>query len=171
LLDWTEGFGMVTKTCDLVERMKAIPDPRRRGRNLKHRLEDIRVLGFLGTLAGGDDFVEIADWAADNRAFLGTFLEVPHGNPPHAALNGVFALGRADALQAVLLPWLLERRGLPGDWVHVDGKTLRHTRRASAGLGAPCTWSAPGPAKPASPWGRWPWRPSPMRSPPCPPPS
>jgi hypothetical protein len=28
-------------------------------------------------------------------------------------------------VQAVLLPWLLERRGVPGDYVHLEGKTLR----------------------------------------------
>jgi predicted transposase YbfD/YdcC len=39
-------------------------------------------------------------------------------------------------LQEVLLPWLLERRGLPGDWLHLDGKTLRHTRRATPKLKA-----------------------------------
>ena len=68
---------MVTQTCDLVERLLTIPDPRRQCRNLKHRLVDILVLGFCGTLAGCDDFVEIADWATDNAEFLGTFLELP----------------------------------------------------------------------------------------------
>lgn len=28
------------------------------------------------------------------------------------------------------------RRGLPGDWIHLDGKTLRHTRHNAKGLGA-----------------------------------
>src|SRR5262249_36825067 len=32
--------------------------------------------------------------------------------------------------------WLLERRGLPGDWVHLDGKTMRRTRREARQLGA-----------------------------------
>jgi hypothetical protein len=36
----------------------------------------------------------------------------------------------------VLLPWLLERRGLPGDWIHLDGKTLRHTGRPTPKLKA-----------------------------------
>jgi predicted transposase YbfD/YdcC len=31
---------------------------------------------------------------------------------------------------------LLERWGLPGDWIHVDGKTLRHTGRSSPKLKA-----------------------------------
>ena len=60
---------MVTQTCDLVERLKAIPDHRRQCQNLKHRLHDILVLGFCGTLAGCDDFVEIADWATRRHPF------------------------------------------------------------------------------------------------------
>ena len=127
---------MVVKTCDLVERVKKISDPRRQCKNLKHRLEDIIVMGFLAVLADCDDFVEIADWATDNQAFLGTFLELPHGIPSHDTFNRVFAMLKTATLQAVLLPWLLERRGLPGDWIHVDGKTMRGTRRKSKKLGA-----------------------------------
>jgi predicted transposase YbfD/YdcC len=127
---------MVPLTCDLVERLMAIPDHRRQCRNLKHRLVDILVLGFCGTLAGCDDFVEIADWATDNVEFLRTFLELPNGIPSHDTFNRTFTTVKPAALQAVLLPWLLERRGLPGDWVHLDGKTMRHTRRNATGLGA-----------------------------------
>jgi predicted transposase YbfD/YdcC len=127
---------MVPLTCDLVERLMAIPDHRRQCRNLKHRLVDILVLGFCGTLAGCDDFVEIADWATDNVEFFRTFLELPNGIPSHDTFNRTFTTVKPAALQAVLLPWLLERRGLPGEWVHLDGKTMRHTRRNATGLGA-----------------------------------
>jgi predicted transposase YbfD/YdcC len=131
-----EGLLMALLACDLVDRAKTIPDPRRQCRNLKHRLHDIVVLGFCGTLADCDDFVEIADWAADNVTFFRTFLELPHGIPSHDTFNRVFATVQPALLQEVLLPWLLERRGLPGDWVHIDGKTMRHTRRDSKNLGA-----------------------------------
>src|SRR5580658_5638095 len=131
-----KGFPMVTTSCDLVERLKTIPDHRRQCLNLKHHLADILVLGFCGTLAGCDDFVEIADWATDNAAFFGTFLELPNGIPSHDTFNRTFTTVKTATLQAVLLPWLLERRGLPGDWVHIDGKTMRHTRRNSKNLGA-----------------------------------
>jgi predicted transposase YbfD/YdcC len=127
---------MITMTCDLVERLTTIPDHRRQCQNLKHRLVDILVLGFCGTLGGCDDFVEIADWATDNAEFFRTFLELPHGIPSHDTFNRVFSSVQPAAFQAVLLPWLLERRGLPGDWIHVDGKTMRHTRRNSQNLGA-----------------------------------
>jgi predicted transposase YbfD/YdcC len=127
---------MVEKTCELVARVKLIPDPRRQCLNLKHRLEDILVLGFCGVLAGCDDFVELAEWAQLNSTFFSTFLELPNGIPSHDTFNRVFALVKTTTLQDVLLPWLLQRRGLPSDWIHLDGKAMRHTRHAGKGLGA-----------------------------------
>jgi len=127
---------MTALTCALVERLQTIPDPRRQGENLKHPLVDIIVLGFCGVLAGCDDFVEIADWGNVNEGFFRSFLELPYGIPSHDTFTRVFALLQPATLQEVLLPWLLERRGLPGDWIHLDGKTLRQTRRRSQRLKA-----------------------------------
>ncbi len=123
-------------TCALVERLETIADPRRQGENLKHRLVDIIILGFCGVLAGCDDFVEMAEWAQFNEVFFRSFLELPHGIPAHDTFTRVFAMLKPAPLQEVLLPWLLERRGLPGDWIHLDGKTLRQTRRTTPQLKA-----------------------------------
>jgi predicted transposase YbfD/YdcC len=127
---------MPALTCALVEKLETITDPRRQCANLKHPLVDIIIVGFCGVLGGCEDFVEIAEWAKGNEAFLRTFLELPHGIPAHDTFNRVFALLKPTTLQAVLLPWLLERRGLPGDWIHLDGKTLRHTGRTTSKLKA-----------------------------------
>ena len=127
---------MAAMTCALVERLETIADPRRQGENLKHRLVDIIILGFCGVLAGCDDFVEMAEWAKVNEAFFGSFLELPHGIPAHDTFNRVFTMLTPALLQEVLLPWLLERRGLPGDCIHVDGKTLRQTGRTTPKLKA-----------------------------------
>jgi predicted transposase YbfD/YdcC len=131
-----EGWDMPTKTCALVERLQTIPDPRRQCENLKHPLVDIIMLGFCGVLAGCEDFVEIAEWGKEHETVLGTFLELPHGIPSHDTFNRVFAVLPPTTLQEVLLPWLLERRGLPGEFVHLDGKTLRGTRCKSQKLKA-----------------------------------
>jgi len=127
---------MPALTCALVEKLETIADPRRQCANLKHPLVDIIIVGFCGVLGGCEDFVEIAEWAKGNEAFLRTFLELPHGIPAHDTFTRVFAMLKPTTLQEVLLPWLLERRGLPGDWIHVDGKTLRHTGRSSPKLKA-----------------------------------
>lgn len=127
---------MVAKSSELVEKIKAIPDPRRQCKNLKHKLEDIIVLGFCGVLAGCDDFVEIELWTNHNSEFFHSFLELPNGIPSHDTFNRVFSMLRPTALQEVLVPWILERRGLPGDLIHLDGKTMCNTRCKAKGLGA-----------------------------------
>jgi predicted transposase YbfD/YdcC len=120
---------MPAMTCALVERLQTIADPRRQCENLKHPLVDIIIVGFCGVLGGCDEFVEIAEWAKVNEVFFRSFLELPHGIPAHDTFNRVFAMLKPTTLQEVLVPWLLERRGLPGEWIHLDGKTLRHTGR------------------------------------------
>jgi predicted transposase YbfD/YdcC len=127
---------MPTMTCALVERLQTIPDPRRQGENLKHPLVDIIILGFCGVLAGCEDFVEMAEWAKVHEAFFRSFLELPHGIPAHDTFNRVFAMLKPTTLQEVVVPWLSERRGLPGEWIHLDGKTLRRTRCAARQLKA-----------------------------------
>jgi predicted transposase YbfD/YdcC len=125
---------VVQKVCDLVERLAVLPDPRRQCANLKHQFVDVLVLGLCGVLADCDDFVQIAAWANLHLDFFRTFLELPNGIPSHDTLTRVFALAKPATLQSVLVPWLQQRRGLPGEWIHLDGKAMRRTRRASTGL-------------------------------------
>jgi predicted transposase YbfD/YdcC len=80
--------------------------------------------------------VELATWGHLHEAFLRTFLELPHGIPSHDTFTRVFALLPPATLQAVLVPWLLERRGVPGEWIHLEGTTLRRTRCQSQKLKA-----------------------------------
>jgi predicted transposase YbfD/YdcC len=127
---------MPPMTCPLVEQLQTIADPRRQCANLKHPLVDVIMLGFCGVLAGCEDFVEITTWGKLNEAFVRTFLELPHGIPSHDTFTRVFAVRPPATVQAVLVPWLLERRGVPGEWVHLDGKTLRRTRCQSQKLKA-----------------------------------
>src|SRR5262245_58834969 len=119
---------MPTMTCALVERLQTIPDPRRHGEKLNHPLVDIIIVGFCGVLAGCEDFVEIAEWAKVHAAFFRSFLELPPGIAAHDTFTRVFAMRKPATLQAGLLPGLLERRGLGGEWSHLDGNTRRRTR-------------------------------------------
>ena len=118
---------MPPMTCALVEQLQTIADPRRQCENLKHPLVDIIIVGVCGVLGGCEDFVEIAEWAKVNEVFFRSFLELPYGIPAHDTFNRVFAMLKPTPLQEVVLPWLVERRGLPGEWIHLDGKTLRQS--------------------------------------------
>lgn len=127
---------MPAKSCALVERLQPLVDPRRQCANLKHPLVDVIMLGFCGVLAGCEDFVELEAWGQEHAEVLSTFLTLPHGIPSHDTLTRVFAVLQPQALPTVLLPWLAERRGEPGEFVHLDGKTLRGTRGKSQKLKA-----------------------------------
>lgn len=127
---------MPPMTCPLVAQLQTIADPRRQCANLKHPLVDVIMLGLCGVLAGCEDFVGITTWGKLNEAFVGTFLELPHGIPSHDTFTRVFAVLPPATGQSVLVPWLLERRGGPGEWIHLDGKTLRRTRCQSQQLKA-----------------------------------
>jgi predicted transposase YbfD/YdcC len=131
-----EGLAMAAKTCALLQQLQALPDPRRPGKNLKHRLDELLLMGFCAVVAGANDCVEIAVWANRHLDFLRTFLDLPNGVPSHDTFSRVLALVPPATVQGVVLPWLEERRGLPGALVHIDGKTLRSTRHRSAKLGA-----------------------------------
>ena len=122
---------MPPQRCALVARLETIVDPRRPGANLKDRLVDIIIVGLCGVLAGGEDGVEMVEWAKVHEVFFRSFLELPHGIPAQDTCTRVFAMLKPATLQEVLLPWLLERRGVPGDWIHLDGQTLRQTRRTT----------------------------------------
>jgi predicted transposase YbfD/YdcC len=126
---------MAEMTCGLWETLQVLPDPRRQCANLKHPFPDILVLGFCGTLAGCDDFVESAAWASEHHDLLRSFLALPNGIPSHDTLTRVFAMVSPRALQEVVIPWLQERRGLPGKLTPSDGKVMRRTRRKASGLG------------------------------------
>jgi predicted transposase YbfD/YdcC len=129
------GETMTTKTCGLWEALQPLTDPRRQCANLKHLFHDILVLGFCGTLAGCEDFVELAAWASEHEASLRTFLALPNGIPSHDTFNRVFALVSPRVLQEILVPWLHQQRGLPGSLVHIDGKAMRRTRSKAGKLG------------------------------------
>jgi predicted transposase YbfD/YdcC len=127
---------MAEKRCELLEQLQALPDRRRPGKNLKHRLDEVVMMGFCAVLAGANDCVEIATWAGRHLDFLRTFLDLPNGVPSHDTFSRVLALVPPATLQGILLPWLQKRRGLPGELVHLDGKTMRSTRHRAAHLGA-----------------------------------
>ena len=127
---------------ELVEALKAVPDPRRQCQNLRHPLADVLALGFCGVLCGCDDFVEIEEFARSKVDFFRRFLALPHGVPSHDTFRRVFQAVQPQALQQCLIAWLHDMRqasaGGPtaGEVVAIDGKTLRRTFDRARGLGA-----------------------------------
>ena len=138
--------------------LEAVPDPRRRCKNLRHPLVDVLVLGFCGVLCGCDDFVEIEAFGRPKEHFFRRFLELPNGIPSHDTFRRVFQAVCPQALQGCLISWLKELVKRPtagrGRGHAIDGKTLRRTLTGPGW--ARCTLVSAWASANGLPWGRWP---------------
>ncbi len=56
----------------LLERLEALKDPRQ-ARKVLYPLREIMLLTLAATIAGADDFVEVALWGREHLTFLRRF--------------------------------------------------------------------------------------------------
>lgn len=109
----------------LKEKISGISDPRRtRYGNVRHKLEDIIVIGLCMVICGGEDFVAMEDFGKEREEFLRKFLELPNGIPDSDTFRRVFEKINPGELSECLVNWLNEE--LPERCViSVDGKTIK----------------------------------------------
>ena len=109
----------------LKEKISGISDPRRtKYGNIRHRLEDIIVIGLCTIICGGEDFAAMEDFGKVREDFLRKFLELPNGIPDSDTFRRVFEKLNPEELSECLVNWLNEE--LPERCViAVDGKTIR----------------------------------------------
>lgn len=119
----------------LLDHFALIEDDRETWR-VAHPLPEVLLLVVCGTIAGGDDFEDIADWGEDNLAFLRRFLPYHHGVPGARWLSmlmnridpGLFA----DCFQS----WAASLRPDAPELVAIDGKTSRGSHDRDRGRAA-----------------------------------
>ena len=66
----------------LKGQIKNIHDPRRTSYgNIRHKLEDIIVIGLCTLICGGEDYADMEEFGIEREEFLRQFLELPNGIP------------------------------------------------------------------------------------------
>ena len=76
---------------ELKEEIKNISEPRRtRYGNIRHKLEDIIIIGLGTVICGGEDFVDMEEFGKSRQEYLGKFLELPNGIPDSDTFRRVF---------------------------------------------------------------------------------
>ena len=88
----------------IVEHFQSLEDPRIE-RSKKHRLIDILVIALCTLLSGGEGFQDMELFGKSKRAWLQTFLALPHGIPSHDTFGRVFARLNPRRFQACFLAW------------------------------------------------------------------
>lgn len=108
----------------LKDGVKEITDPRRSWGNLRHRLEDILIIGLCSVICQGEDFEDMELFGTERKEWLGKFLELPNGIPSSDTFRRVFERVDPQELSKWLNNWLEAERKSGERLVSVDGKTI-----------------------------------------------
>lgn len=122
------------KIIELKESLIRIEDPRRTDRgNIRHKLEDIIIIGLCTMIGNGEDFEDMEDFGKERETWFRQFLELPNGIPDSDTFRRLFERLNPEALSECLYDWLANNRK-EGSVIAVDGKTIRgssnHAHRA-----------------------------------------
>ena len=108
----------------LKEEIKNINEPRRTGYgNIRHKLEDIIIIGLCTVICGGEDFVDMEEFGKSRKEFLAKFLELPNGIPDSDTFRRVFEKIIPSELSACLNSWISAERDKRST-IAIDGKTI-----------------------------------------------
>ena len=70
------------KIEELREKLQEVEDPRRMSKgNIRHKLEDIIIIGLCSLICNGNDVSDMKDFGEARQAWLQQFLELPQGIP------------------------------------------------------------------------------------------
>ncbi len=99
-------------------------DPRRQYGNIRHKLEDIIIIGLCTFICGGTDYVDMEEFGKSRQEYLAKFLELPSGIPDCDTFRRVLEKLNPAELSSCLYNWVNAERTKRGT-VAIDGKTIR----------------------------------------------
>ncbi len=116
----------------LLEHFGDIGDPREAAK-VKFPLREVLFLVTCATIAGCDDYDEIAAWGEHHVGFLRGYSEYFFGTPKEDWLRVV--LNRIDPalFEACFTAWVTSLRSDAADLIALDGKTLRRSGDSATG--------------------------------------
>lgn len=106
----------------LTEAFAEMPDPRT-GPAQRHDLTEMILMALCAVLCGADSWVDVAEWAEDNDAWLRRYLVLEHGTPSHDTFGRVFRLLDAKVFETRFRTWISGLAGAVAGVVAIDGKT------------------------------------------------
>ena len=111
--------------ASIVEHFQTLEDPRI-ARTKRHNLLAILVIALCTLLTGGEGFQDMELFGKSKRAWLQTFLALPHGIPSHDTFGRVFARLNPERFQQCFLSWSQSVAQLTqGSLISLDGKTVK----------------------------------------------
>ena len=121
-----------------------VEDPRI-DRTKDHALLDIIIITLCAVICGAESWVAVEEFGTTKRAWLETFLDLPHGIPSHDTFGRVFARIDPQQFQHSFMQWVWALQQVRGDLIAIDGKTHRGTHdrpNGKAALHLVSAWAA-----------------------------
>ena len=95
----------------LTEAFGGLEDPRT-GPARRHDLAEMILMALCAVMCGADTWVDVAEWAEDNEAWLKRYLVLEHGTPSHDTFGRVFRLLDAKVFEACFRAWISRLAGV-----------------------------------------------------------
>ena len=114
----------------------------RQAAKVLYPLPGLLLLLLCGTVAGADDFVELAPWGSEHLRFPRRFLPFARGIPSHDTLCEVVAALDPALFKTCFTNWVERLRDRGPETITVDGKTSRRSHAQSQDRGPLHTVSA-----------------------------
>jgi predicted transposase YbfD/YdcC len=126
---------MSVLSAQIEEHFAELTDPRRREGS--HPLINLVTIALCAVICGADDFVAIAAYGREKKAWLARFLDLSAGIPSHDCFNRVLGALRPAEFEKCLLGWIAALHEITaGQIVAIDGKTLRRSFDAASSKAA-----------------------------------
>src|SRR3954452_17847069 len=93
-----------SRSARIQDLFASLTHPRRR--KVVYPLINIVTIALCAVIAGADDFVTIAAWGRQKRAWLARFLDMTNGIPSHDRFNAVFKALKPAEFERCLLSWI-----------------------------------------------------------------
>jgi hypothetical protein len=74
----------------LKEKLQEIPDHRRSWGNLRHKLDEILIIGLCSVICCWGNFEDMEEFGKDREEWLRGFLELPYGIPDKDTFRRVY---------------------------------------------------------------------------------
>ena len=115
----------------LLQHLQIIEDPRIH-RTRRHELQSILAVALCATLAGADNWVEVAEFGELHHDWFARIVPLPTGVASHDTFARVFRLLDATQLEQACQQWLGQIAGQIQGTVAIDGKSVRGSRKGDA---------------------------------------
>jgi len=115
----------------LLEHFAQVPDPREPAK-VRYPLREVLFLVTCASVAGCDDYDEIAQWGELNLAFLRRYSEYFFGTPGEDWLRALMNRIDPALFEACFMSWALSLRPDAADLIALDGKSLRRSGDSAA---------------------------------------